>query len=213
LTLNLTKERAWIFRITHVDNLPWLLRNGLWCPSSGKLDPDFVPIGNSDIIEKRSSKRVPVEPDGTLQDYVPFYFTPCSMMLYNIVTGYGVPKQGKDDIVILVSSLSRLQSNGVVFVFTDRHALVAYAQFFNDVQLLGQVDWGLLQTRDFSRSASDPGKGDRYQAEVLAHRNVPIRALLGIVCYSELSRARVVSALDEARVDLAVRVKKEWFFG
>lgn len=212
MTLNITAERAGIFRITHVNNVPWILHNGLWCPSSGNLDPDFVSIGNPDIIEKRSRRRIPIPPGGVLADYVPFYFTPCSMMLLNVITGYGVPRRDKDEIVILVSSIPQLQSNSVAFVFTDKHALVAYARFFDDIDQLGAVDWGLLQARDFARSDADLGKGDRYQAEVLAHQNVPIEALLGIACYSETSRARVVSMVQEAGMDLKVIVKKEWFF-
>lgn len=49
-------------------------------------------------------------PGGTLSDYVPFYFTPCSPMLYNIKTGYnGVPKQeAMEEIVLLVASLRKL---------------------------------------------------------------------------------------------------------
>jgi hypothetical protein len=213
VTLNLTKERAAVFRVTHIDNLRWILRNGLCCVSSGNLDPDFIAIGNPDIISKRFHRRVPVPPEGSLDDYVPFYFTPCSMMLLNVVTGYGVPQRNKDEIVILVSSIPNLQSKGVAFVFTDKHALVAYARFFNEVARLDEVDWALLNARDFARSDADPGKGDRYQAEVLAHQYVPTTALLGIACYSETSRARVVSMLQEAEIDLQVIVKREWFFG
>jgi hypothetical protein len=213
VSLNLTTERAGIFRISHINNLPWILRNGLWCPSSGNLDPNFVSIGNQDIIGKRSYKCVPVTPGGVLDDYIPFYFTPCSVMLYNVITGRGVDRRNEDEIVILVSSIAKLQENHVTFLFTDRHALVAYAQFFDDIAALDKVDWALLRARDFARSDVDPGKVERYQAEVLVHQNVPLAALLGIACYSETSGARVVSMLQEAGIDLTVRVKKEWFFG
>ncbi len=213
VALNLTAERAGVFRITHIDNLPWILRNGLWCPSSGNLDPDFVSIGNPDIIQKRSCKPVPISPGGTLDDYVPFYFTPCSVMLYNIITGRGVPQLSEDELIILVSSLRELRQNNVPFVFTNRHAFVAYAEFFDDVDLLDRVDWALLRARDFARSDADPGKVERYQAEALVHRTVPVAALLGIACYSGKSRDQVVAMLQEVGIDLRVIVKKEWFFG
>ena len=38
-------EHAHIFRITHIDNVPWILKHGLHCQSSGTKDPNFVPIG------------------------------------------------------------------------------------------------------------------------------------------------------------------------
>ncbi len=57
-----------------------------------------------DLIEKRTAHTVPIPPGGSLGDYVPFYFTPWSIMLYNIKTGYnGVPRQGR--VAIVVSSL------------------------------------------------------------------------------------------------------------
>ncbi len=87
--LDLTPERALIFRITHIDNVAWILANGLHCNSSPVRDPNFVQIGNPDLIAKRPNRRVPIPPGGGLGDYVPFYFTPCSPMLLNIVTGHG----------------------------------------------------------------------------------------------------------------------------
>lgn len=211
--LNLGPEQARIFRITHIDNVPWILRNGLHCPSSATRDPGFVTIGNPDIIGKRTSKCAPMPPGGVLEDYVPFYFTPCSVMLYNIVTGYnGLTRRDRDDIVILVSSVGRLRECGVDFVFTDRHALVQYAKFFSDVSALDTIDWELLKARDFARSDKDPGKVERYQAEVLAHQSVPVEALLGIACYSEASKRRVLMMLAEAGSDLRVEVKRDWFF-
>ncbi|MCL4079460.1 DUF4433 domain-containing protein [Coriobacteriia bacterium Es71-Z0120] len=213
MSLNLSPEQARIFRITHIDNMPWILRNGLHCPSSATRDPNFVMIGNPDIIGKRTSKCVPIPPDGVLEDYVPFYFTPCSVMLYNIVTGYnGLTRRDPDDIVIMVSSVARLQECGVDFVFTDRHALVQYAKFFSDVSALDTIDWELLRARDFARSDKDPGKVERYQAEVLAHQSVPVEALLGIACYSEASERRVLMMLAAAGSDLRVEVKRDWFF-
>lgn len=212
--LDLAPDKARIFRITHIKNLPWILRNGLHCPSSDNRDPDFIAIGHPEIIGKRTSKRIPIPPDGVLEDYVPFYFTPCSVMLYNIVTGYnGVTPRGRDDVIVLVSSLERLRDNGVQFVFTDRHALVAYAEFFADVSALDKIDWELLRARDFMRSDSDPGKVERYQAETLAHQHVPLEAILGIACYSETSKMQVLMMLQEAGVELKVAVMRDWFFG
>jgi hypothetical protein len=213
MPLDLTPERAYIFRITHINNLPWILRNGLHCASSGVHDPDFVTIGNPDIIGKRTSKAVPLAPGGVLEDYVPFYFTPCSVMLFNIVTGYnGITKHERDEVIVMVSSLETLEARGVEFVFTDRHALVAYAEFFSDVRALDRIDWELLRARDFSRSNTDLGKVERYQAEALAHRAVPVNALLGIACHSDTSKANVEAMLRDAGVDLQVVVKRGWFF-
>lgn len=167
----LNPDKALIFRITHVDNVPWLLDHGLHCRSSPDFDPNFRSIGNPELIARRQHRVVPVPPGGTLADYVPFYFTPYSIMLYNIKTGYGgVPRLPNEAIVILVSSLRRVAELGIGFVFTDRHAYVQTASFFNSLDDLGRVDWPLLQARDFRNDPEDPGKKERYRAEALVHR-------------------------------------------
>ncbi len=40
-------ESAFIFRITHVNNVEWMLRHGMHCRSSRTQDLNFVRIGNA----------------------------------------------------------------------------------------------------------------------------------------------------------------------
>lgn len=186
----LNPENALIFRITHRANLPWMLRNGLHCSRSEVRDPDFVSIGNVELIELRSVRRVAIPPGGTLDEYIPFYFTPFTPMLYNIKTGYGgIRQRPNEELVILVSSLAALEESGVRYLFSDRHAYLEAAQFFSDRADLSHVDYELLQRRDFERDPEDPGKMERYQAEALVHRAMPVTALLGVACYTEQSGA------------------------
>ena len=87
-----------------------------------------------------------------MSDYVPFYFTPYSPMLYNIKTGWrGITRRPMSQIVILVSSLPTLAEHGVPFLFTDRHASLVNAIFSNDLEAVPQLDWKIWQRRDFSR--------------------------------------------------------------
>ena len=132
MTANLNPERALIFRIVHVSNVPWILEHGdLHCPSSAEQDPNYVNIGNAELIAKRSRRIVPIPPGGTLSDYVPFYFTPFSIMMYNIKTGYGgITRRENRDIAILVSSVHRLTELCLPFVFTNQHAYPADTEFY-----------------------------------------------------------------------------------
>ena len=107
MPLDLTPERGLLFRITHVRNLPWLLANGMPSSSGATADPNFVAIGNPDLIEKRRRQAVPLPPHGMLADYVPFYLTPKSPMLLNIKTGWkGITRRSNAEIAVLVSSVS-----------------------------------------------------------------------------------------------------------
>jgi len=73
---NLNADNAYIFRITHRDNLAWILEHGIASRSTGQLNPNHVNIGDPELIAKRNPSPIPIEPGGTLSDYVPFYFTP-----------------------------------------------------------------------------------------------------------------------------------------
>jgi hypothetical protein len=211
--LDLTPEKARIFRIAHVANLAWILANGVHCKRSPTKDDGFIQIGNPELILKRATRRVPIEPGGTLDDYIPFYFTPFSPMLYNIKTGWGgIQQRPMQEIVILVSSLHDLLRHGISFVFTDRHAYLQAAEFFRDLPDLDRVDWKILQTRDFTRDPNDPGKLERYQAEALVHRHVPVSVLKGIVCHGPEEETTVRRLVQNAEVQVAVAVRPAWFF-
>ena len=206
-------ETAYIFRITHVNNMAWILQNGLHCQASELLDPNFEPIGMPDLIEKRAMHPVPIGPGGSLEDYVPFYFTPWSVMMLNIKTGYnGVIKRPNSDIAILVSSLYKLEELGVPFVFTDGHAYMQGIEFFGSMEDLGKIDWNLLRGRDFRNDPEDPGKLGRYMAETLVYRHVPVSALMGIVCYNTATEVTLKNTTKQHELTVPVKVLTDWYF-
>jgi hypothetical protein len=169
MALTLTPEKALIFRITHRDNVPWILDNGMHAPN-GKCDPEYRNIGNVDLIDKRSRRRVDVPPGGTLSDYVPFYFTPYSIMMLNIKTGFRVNHIPNDEIVIFVSSLLDVAAQGCKFVFTDQHAYPVMANYCTDLAQLDQIDWPILQNRDFKTDPDDPACTARSsEGSLLSH--------------------------------------------
>jgi hypothetical protein len=191
----LNPEKALIFRICHRDNILEVFEDGGCYSWSAAKSGKFVDIGNRELIAKRKSHPVPCGPGGTLSDYVPFYFTPFSPMLYNIKTGYnGIEKKPIEDIVILVSSLHLLKKKGVPFVFTDRHAYLKLAQFSIDLKNLDWIIWPVLQVRDFKRD--DLEKFEKYQAEALIHKHLPLDALINVACYNESVRSQIQTICD-----------------
>jgi hypothetical protein len=213
MSKDLNPEKALIFRVTHRDNLPWILANGLHCATSGLNDPNFVAIGNRDLIQRRTTRELPAPFNGALSDYVPFYFTPFSPMMLNIKTGWGgVQARENREIVILVSSLRKLRDDGVPFVFSDRHAYLKTAQFYDDLARLDQIDWDSLQKRDFKKDPNNPAKFERYEAEALVRTHVPVEALLGLKCYDSETEARITLATEHAGVTLKTVVRPGWYF-
>lgn len=213
MPLDLTPDRGLLFRIVHIDNLPWLLANGLPC-AQGPKAPNFIAIGSPNLIEKRTTRIVPVPPGGTLADYIPFYFTPRSPMLLNIRTGYGdVTQRSNDEIVVLVTAIPTLVERGVPFLFTDRHAFVRLAQFSANVgDLPTFIDWAILCNSDFRKAEHYPDKMERYMAEALVHRHLPVGALRGIVCNSAATQRRVETLVQSVGLALRIASKPNWYF-
>ncbi len=210
---SLNPEKALIWRIVHRDNLPWILDHGLHCGNGTVRAPNWVSIGNPDLTEGRETRTVPLPPGGYLNDYVPFYFTPFSVMMRNIHTGWGVVrKRSNEEIVILVSSLHHIRKLGLSFLFTDAHAYHRYATFYSDLANLDKIDWPSLQNRDFRRDPDNPMKFERYQAEALIHEHVPVQGLLGIVCYTSAQEQRIAAEIQARRLTLQVFARRGWYF-
>lgn len=211
--LTLTQDKAWIFRITHRDNVPWILANGMHAKNGALSDPAFRNIGNPDLIDRRAQRPVLVHPGGTLSDYVPFYFTPFSIMMLNIHTGHGgLKKVPNEDIVIFVSSLLHVAGQGIPFVFTNQHAYPPMADYFTDLNQLDRIDWPLLQSRDFRNDPDDPGKKERYQAEALLWKHVPLAALKGVCCSTHAVAEQLKSDIAARGLNLDVAVRPKWYF-
>lgn len=202
-----------IYRITHMSNVPWILNHGLHAQSMGLRDPAFIPIGDPDLIEKRRHRVVVVDPGGTLDDYVTFYFGVHSVMLYAIhtrrVLGVAVTQR---DVVYLVSSVERVRDAGARFVFTDRHAYVANAEFFSDLAELKTLDWARIRGRDFRRDPNRPDKLERRAAEFLVHRYLPVSGLIGFGCYDDAVCARIRAEVDQRGLDLRAESRRAWYF-
>ena len=210
---SLNAEKASIFRIAHRSNVPWILDHGLRCKNATVRDPNYIEIGNPDLIQKRTDRALPISPKGTLSDYVPFYFTPFSIMMFNIRTGYGgITKRHNDEIVIFKTSLRKLESNGVKVLFSDRNAFLVAAQFSADLNDLNRIDWAILQNRSFKKSPEEPEKFERYQAEALVYKHLPLDSLDGIVCNSELVEANLKKEIAKRGLNLTTAQRPSWYF-
>jgi hypothetical protein len=82
-------DTLYLYRITHIDNLDFILKSKtVCCPNSKNSDPNFIGIGDSSLIQSRRSRQIPIIPKGDFLDYVAFYFGARSPMFYNIQNGY-----------------------------------------------------------------------------------------------------------------------------
>lgn len=201
-----------VYRITQIENVPWILDHGLHCASSPTQDQNFVPIGLADLIQKRSTRAVAVPPGGYLSNYVPFYFCRHSRMMYKIVTGDGVPRVDQGLIVYLVTSVEALKTQGRRFLFTNKNAYLKNASYFDDVADLPSLDWPLLRGRDFRKDLNDPDKGARREAELLVHQELPLAGVLGIACLNETAQRRIAAWSQARGIEMNASVRPKWYF-
>ena len=156
---------------------------------------------------------MPIPPGGHLNDYVPFYFSKHSVMLYNIHTGQveGVDVR-QEHVIYLVSTLERLEAHDIPFLFTSRHAYVANAKYYADRAKLANLDWPLIRGRDFSRDPDDLDKLERRAAECLIHHKLPLKALAGIACCDQKRLDYVTKELEKRGLALPAKVHPTWYF-
>ncbi|MEX2205390.1 MAG: DUF4433 domain-containing protein [Myxococcota bacterium] len=134
-------------------------------------------------------------------------------LLYNIKTGWnGIPQLPMSDIATVVSSVPTVEAQELRFVLTDRHAYLGAAQLASDSTGLERVDWKILRARDFQRSLADPEKVERYQAEALVHRHVPLEAIVELVCWSPTQKAQLQNELTWRGLSLKLTARPEWYF-
>jgi len=210
----INKSRQFCYRIMHRENLGHVLKHGLVCKHHKNADSGFISIGNIEIIDVRSSTSVKIQDFGNIGDYVPFYFTTRSIMLYNIVTGYQTPKvpqRAKNEIIAIRCRIDTLAGQRNWF-FTDGQANDDATTHFSDLQDLNKVDWDCILQGDFSKSVADYDKPRRYQAEFLVFNQVPVECIEAICVYDDATEAWVQTKLDKAGLKIPILVNKHYFF-
>lgn len=207
-------SKNFCFRIIHRDNLTYVLRHGLVTKHHPSADPAFVSIGNPEIIDVRDTTAVKFAGYGNIGDYVPFYLTPRSIMLFNIVTGYyapKVPQRSKAEILVLRCKMDVLAKLPQWF-FTNGQANDDETEHFNDLARLDQIDWTSIQGSNFKNSTEDYDRSRRYQAEFLVRDIVPVEYIEVIIVYNEDMLAKVQQLVAVAGLKIPVRIHKPYLF-
>lgn len=197
-----------IFHITHVDNLPGIIREGgLWCDRerAGR-QLESTNIGLAHIKQRRLSRPVMTRAGGALGDYVPFNFCARSVMLYAVHKGHKDYAGGQESIVHWVSTVHRATALGRPWAFTDRHAELAHALHFDDLTKLSEVPWHVMGERYWSDVKEE------RQAEFLVHEFFPWTAVVEVDVMTNASAQRVASVLSTAQHKPPVTVRSEWYY-
>ena len=207
--------RVWLYHLVHVDNLPSIAENGLFCDSAvGDGDLLTTDIGNQDVKARRRGIEVPTGPGGVVADYVPFYFAPRSPMLFAIHRG-AVPTYsgGQDGLVYLVTNTDVVVDRGLGFILTDHNAASALARFSDCIDdLEGFVDWPLMRAAIWRNTEEDPNRRNRRMAEFLVHDCVPWDAFVGLAARTDEDAEKADAGLGSLAGEVRIVVRPRWYF-
>ena len=203
-----------IYHMTHVENLDNIVpEECLWCYSKqARRQLCRVDIGHRDIKQYRAAKRIGIGPGGVVGDYVPFYFTPRTPMLYYIHmrSGEGY-RGGQDPIVFLVSSVRTACMSTRHWLFSDGNARSDATRFYNNLADLEHLDWGTIHAQSWNDR--EDGKENR-QSEFLVYQSFAWSLIEEIGVSNRSMEQRVNEVLDSYNHPHrpAVNVQSEWYF-
>jgi hypothetical protein len=204
-----------IYHITHIRNLPSILKDGgLWCDRVVmERNLAHVGIAHQHIKDRRAQKQVPCAPGGVVADYVPFYFAPRSPMLYVISRG-GVENysEGQQPILHLVSSAEAVFAAGLPFTFTDGHADVDISRYFTDLQDLNQIDWNIMASKYWHDTDQYGDRKRRRQAEFLVREFFPIALIETIGVINQAMVRQVTGLLQPLAKKPSVQAMPAWYY-
>jgi hypothetical protein len=212
--MSVNVDDLWVFRIIPIQNLEADLRKGLYSKNSAPEDPTRVIMGNKEIIGERDNRIVKCYPGTVVNDYVPFYFSVRTPMLFNIKTGQGVPRMDQKDIVYLCFKMTDLTSLTKPWCFTDGNAAKRITKFYNDLKHINKVDWVSINSEDFRHVNSD-GDEDRIRkkhAEFLVQDKVPRNKIKGIVVLNNQVKAQAEAIVAKCNLEIEVKVKSKFYF-
>ncbi|MBC6441794.1 MAG: DUF4433 domain-containing protein, partial [Rhodobacteraceae bacterium] len=70
----------------------------------------------------------------------------------------------------------------------------------------------ILQRKDFKGNPKDKEKTDRYQAEALVHKHLPIDRLKSIVCQGAAQKERLEQERGAANLNPPIKAGSTWYF-
>jgi len=206
-------KQTYIFRIAHVDNLPYIVRTGLLhAPLHPDADPNYIQIGDKQLTGKRGQTAVPVGPGGTFRDYVAFYFGPRQPMLYCIKHGnLFVTKRPMEEIVYMVSNVELVAASGRPFVFYDGHAYDDFSTPYTDLADLDQINKKDTYAK-YWQDENDPDLKRRKQAEFLVYNELPFDHVTHTVVYNDACAQKVQGYLPNGSHAPSILVKPNFYF-
>lgn len=203
-------NKTYLFRMTHIENIPHILQYGITHSSSANANPNFVPIGDGSLITTRNNNLL--NNGRLLGEYIPFYFGVRTPMLYVVQNGFNmVAPTPAENIVYCITSVQKIIDHQLNFVFTDGHAVDGFTSQFTtqDIDNLDNIlDWKAIKAK-YWRDDNDLDLKRRKEAEFLVSGDISINAILGYLVYNQNAKDKIINCGVNAA---DVHIKSEFYF-
>lgn len=203
-------NKIYLYRITHIENIPHILQYGITHSTSANANPRFVPIGDSSLITRRSNFLL--NNGRHLGEYIPFYFSVRTPMLYVIQKGFNmVASVPAENIVYCVSSVKKMLDLDLDFVFTDGHAVEKFSKQYtkaNINELENLIDWNAVGAK-YWKIDTDLDLKRKKEAEFLVLGDIAAHAILGFAVSNENAKNRVIGLGADVE---KVRILPDYYF-
>jgi hypothetical protein len=196
--------------MTHIENIPHILENGITHANSANSNPNYMPIGDATLISTRSTKEIP---DGRLLgDFIPFYFGVRTPMLFVVQNGFNaVARTNAEDIVYLVTSVQSVVESNLDFVFTNGHAVDGLTEFFppSEIENVKKIVDFQATSVKYWTGTPDTDLRRKKEAEFLVEADLPVKVIKGYVVYNEEAKEKLLALGIHER---KVIIKKNFYF-
>ncbi|CAD7809689.1 hypothetical protein CHRY9390_02051 [Chryseobacterium aquaeductus] len=187
-------KKKYIYRMTHIDNIPHVLEYGITHRNSINANKNFVPIGDNTLINTRNIRKL--NNGNLLGEYIPFYFGVRTPMLFVIQKGFnGVNQTYAENIIYCVSSISEIIDSEINFIFTDGHAIDSFSTEYskNQVKNIDNIlDYNAINS-NYWIDENDLDKKRRKEAELLLESDLPNKYILGYICFNEDAKTKLIN--------------------
>ncbi len=199
---NNEKYQIWVaHHLTHIDNLPLILKSGSIHSYNIMRNFYYKSLANDDVQAGRSVITVSVT-NLPLHDYVPLYLGFKTPMV-------AVNQNTNEDLLFLRFSLDILSTTGSVLCDGNARSTSSKFYLFNGPDTFSNLDITAIKTVKYSR---DSDLKRKKQAEVLILNSLSVALMHDIVCHSESAKTRTLAILKQFGISKPVNVNRGWYF-
>lgn len=209
-------DQIFLFRIMHIDNIEYVLRLGKFTTyNSEEADPDYVGIGESELINLRAEHEIITSHTSNKYcpscEFLPFYFWYKSVMLYRIQTGHKVNKVEPENIIYAVYKLENIIDE-IEYLFTNGHGYARMTQWYDNIDYLNEVDWDIVKKSQWNNTEEDTDRQRRKQAEFWIKKDLSLDNIFGLAVYNEVSKDKLDALCKKYNKTIEVKIKSEYYY-